>query len=231
MSRRRLIPTQSAAQRGLSLVELMVGVAIGLFVVAGASIVVSTQLGDNRRLLLETQIQQDLRATADIITRELRRAGVESNPITGVWAPGQTAQPSARATITHSADFSEVGFEYVRQANPGPWGFKQDGDVIRTRVADGGWQELTDRSTMRVTAFRVTPLTPVVEALPCARACSADPLDTACWPTLTMRAYQIEIEAEAVSDTRVKRSIRSQVRLRNDAVAYSATLPPNQACP
>ena len=46
-----------------------------------------------------------------------------------------------------------------------------------------------------------------------------------------MRAYQIEIEAEAVSDTRVKRSIRSQVRLRNDAVAYSATLPPNQACP
>ena len=53
----------------------MVGVAIGLFVVAAASMLVVTQLSDNRRLTLETQVQQDLRATADIITRELRRAG------------------------------------------------------------------------------------------------------------------------------------------------------------
>ncbi|MDQ2780283.1 MAG: prepilin-type N-terminal cleavage/methylation domain-containing protein, partial [Pseudomonadota bacterium] len=69
MSRSRLL------QRGLSLVELMVGITIGLFVVAAAATLVSVQLADNRRLLLETQMQQDLRATADIIGRELRRAG------------------------------------------------------------------------------------------------------------------------------------------------------------
>ena len=51
----------------------MVGVAVGLFVVAAASMLVATQLSDNRRLTLETQVQQDLRAAADIITRELRR--------------------------------------------------------------------------------------------------------------------------------------------------------------
>jgi type IV pilus assembly protein PilW len=39
-------------QRGLSIVELMVGVAIGLFVVAGAAMLLSTQLSDNRQLLL-----------------------------------------------------------------------------------------------------------------------------------------------------------------------------------
>lgn len=65
-----------ARQRGLSLVELLVGISVGLFVLAGATLLLSTQLGDNRRLLLETQLQQDLRATMDIITRELRRAGV-----------------------------------------------------------------------------------------------------------------------------------------------------------
>ena len=63
------------SQRGLSLVELMVGIAVGLFVVAGAVMVVTTQLGDNRRLLLDAQLQQDLRATLDIVTREVRRAG------------------------------------------------------------------------------------------------------------------------------------------------------------
>ena len=63
----------------------MVGVAIGLFVVAAASMLVVTQLSDNRRLMLETQVQQDLRATADIITRELRRAGHWGKARDGVW--------------------------------------------------------------------------------------------------------------------------------------------------
>lgn len=58
-----------ARQRGLSLVELMVGITVGLFVVAAAATLVANQLSDNRRLLLETQVQQDLRATMDIITR------------------------------------------------------------------------------------------------------------------------------------------------------------------
>ena len=63
------------AHRGMSLVELMVGITVGLLVVAGASLLVSSQLSENRRLLLETQVQQDLRATADIIARQLRRSG------------------------------------------------------------------------------------------------------------------------------------------------------------
>ena len=53
----------------------MVGIALGLFVVAASTALVANQLGDNRRLLLETQVQQDLRASMDIITRQMRRAG------------------------------------------------------------------------------------------------------------------------------------------------------------
>ena len=64
-----------ATQQGASLVELLVGVAVGLFIVAGATLIVSTQLSENKRLLAETQLQQDLRAAADIMTRELRRSG------------------------------------------------------------------------------------------------------------------------------------------------------------
>ena len=71
--------------RGLSLVELLVCIAVGMFVVASAAMLVSTQLNDNRKLLLETQVQQDLRAAADIITRELRRAGHWNNAASFVW--------------------------------------------------------------------------------------------------------------------------------------------------
>ena len=65
--------------RGLSIVELMVGITIGLFILAGASMVLTTQLGDNRRLLLEAQVQQDLRVASDLISREIRAAGYWGN--------------------------------------------------------------------------------------------------------------------------------------------------------
>jgi len=81
-------------QAGLSMVELMVGVAIGLFVVAGATMAVSNQLGDNRRLMLETQIQQDLRAAADVIARDLRRSGYWASAQGGVWHAGAVAVAS-----------------------------------------------------------------------------------------------------------------------------------------
>ena len=75
--------------RGLSIVEMLVGIAIGLFVVAGATLVATGQLADNRLLMLETQLQQDLRATADLVARELRRGGLWGNAADSVW-PGST---------------------------------------------------------------------------------------------------------------------------------------------
>jgi hypothetical protein len=43
--------------------------------------------------------------------------------------------------------------------------------------------------------------------------------------------YDIEISAEAASDPNVKRSIRSQVRVRSDVLQRDETLPANQMCP
>lgn len=241
MPRSNFRAARSASQRGLSLVEMMVGIAVGLFIVAGASVVVTTQLSDNRRLLLETQVQQDLRATADIITRELRRAGAVENAEVHVWGPAGSVS-SAHADVTVSADLDAVGFEYVRSANPGPWGFRLetrsvggvDRGVIRTRLSTGGWQDLTDVNTLDVTAFTVAPLDPIEdepvrvrESLPCPRACVPDASGdtTWCWPQLMARAYEIEITGQAVSDPGVQRSIRTVARLRNDWIRFNQPNP------
>lgn len=225
----------AARQRGLSLVELMVGIAVGLFVVAGASFVVSTQLGDNRRLLLETQVQQDLRATADIITRELRRAGSWGSADVQVWQPGSGSLSNPRTAIIVSGDFREVEFSYERVTaagtQSGPWGFKLHNGVIRSRMGTAGWQDLTDANAMVVTEFLVRPLAPIVHTIPCPTGCGGNPADESCWPTLTVRGYSVEIEARAASDANVRRSIRSEVRLRNELLWRDPTLPANQACP
>ena len=228
---RELSAIARRGQAGLSMVELMVGVAIGLFVVAGATMAVSNQLGDNRRLMLETQIQQDLRAAADVIARDVRRSGYWGNAQSGVWnagtvavstnpytqlAPAASGVAASAVTFGYSRDAVENG---VRDATDEA-GFRLRNGAIEM-LTGGGWQALTDSTTLRITDFRVTPASQDV-VLSCFNPCVAPPGAPAC-PTQTVRELKVEIFGTAVHDPSVQRSARSNVRLRNDAI--------NGACP
>lgn len=207
-----------ASQRGLSIVELMVGVAIGLFVVAGATVVVSNQLGDNRRLMLETQIQQDLRATADVIARDLRRSGYWGNAESGIWHAGATSVASNPFTplgaLSSGVAASAVQFGYA-PGTASDHGFRLTSGVIQMYVG-GAWQPLTDGSTLRVTDFQVTLNSHDID-LACFNPCPIG--STTCPPKQTVREITVLIDGTAVHDPAVRRTARSNVRLRNDVIA------------
>lgn len=219
-------------QRGLSIVELMVGVAIGMFVAAGAATLLVAQLGDNRRLLLETQVQQDLRATADIISRELRRAGHWSRARDAAWFPGAgpaAANPYTALTAAGGVAYVDgtseptVQFSYSRAANyalednlvlPAErLGFRLVNGVVQTELGEGNWQALTDANTLKVTVFTVT-MDKRQLPLACTKDCPVGALN--CPPMQEVRRLTIAIAGEAASDDKVKRSVSSTVRLRND---------------
>ena len=217
--------------RGLSLVEMMVGVAIGLFVVAAATVLVSTQLTENRRLLLETQIQQDLRATADIITRDLRRAGSISNPLNVIWmsdTPATMPVANAGAVVNLSASGDTVGYSYYRDATPGSvFRFARSGPTITSRIGAAAAQDLTDANTLRITAFAIVPrATPAIQ-LACPNLC-ADGTQN-CWPTVGVPEFDITITGAAASASSVQRGIASTVRQRNAAVTFNNG--PLRVCP
>jgi len=225
-------------QRGLSLVEMMVGIAVGLFVVAAASLMVSMQLNDNRRLLLETQVQQDLRASLDIVTRELRRAGFWSRAETGVWSP-DSGPPQRNVYLTatpSSGNAAAVGYNYRRpDGGGGPFGFDLTGGAVRTLLAGAGWQELTDKNVLNIESLRIDADNSVLVRLQCPKACPPPGPGQAvdfCWPTIGVRSFIVTITGSAVSDASVRRTAQSRVRLRNDAVVFNAgdVLDP-QACP
>lgn len=232
----------SRSQRGLSLVELMVGITVGLFVVAAAATLVANQLSDNRRLLLETQVQQDLRATMDIITRQLRRAGaatpnnVEAGIAASPVAGGASNPFGTISPVTTAATETTFSF-YFDASQQGPYGFKLEGGIVKTLMPRTGntpvWQELTDPNSVVVTAFSITPRTVTSTALPCPKLCVqnlvVDPLDERkyCWPKLIVRSYIVDIQARAKSDPGVRRALRNDVRVRNDLVE-STTSP---VCP
>ncbi len=227
MTRPRSSPRR---QRGLSIVELMVGIAIGLIIVAGASVLLSGQIVENRRLIAETQVQQDLRSTADIISRELRRAGsIGSDTFLAprIWLSGTITDPpanmhSAVLTPASGTGDDEVSFNYypTGPGTDGPFGFRLDTarGVIETRLRAGGWQDLTDPGTIEVTGFQVERLDDTVMRVPCNKPCP----DTTsnCWPTLNVRTLEITINARSRALPDVERSHRSRVRLRNEHLQF-----------
>lgn len=210
-------------QRGLSLVELMVGIAIGLFVVAAAVLMIGTQLGDTRRLLLETQLQQDLRAATDIIAREVRRASAWNAAALGIWRPGQTTdvmQNVKFGPVDVAADGNSIEFHYHRRpGEEGPYGFRvTDTGTVQSQLGIAGWQDLTDADAMNVTAFDVALDSENSQPLPCPTACADGTTD--CFPRVVTRTIRIDMTAQARGDALVRRSVTTFVRVRNDRIEF-----------
>lgn len=210
-------------QRGLSLVELMVGIAVGMFIVAAATMLVSTQLTDNRRLLTETQIQQDLRAATDIVTRDLRRAGavqlVDSHAALATPLAGGARNVYAPIDPTGAGVGTQVQYSYSRTApETGPFGFRVNNGALQTQLGGSGWQDLTDRTTLQITALTIERLPEPDVVLPCQRECVPGG-GTACWPRLQVRRYRITITGQSVADERLVRTLRTEVRPRTDEMS------------
>ncbi len=230
-------PGRVHSQRGLSIVELMVGIALGLFLVAGAVTLFVSHLGNSRRLLQEARINQDLRAAADMIARDLRRAGHWGNAIAGtiVTAPATTATPNPYSTVTGDAGTSTIEYAYSRDTVENGaidanefGGIRRNGNRIQMKIGNA-WQDLTDPGTVNVTALTLVPSeTPVDARDSCAVACCSDADVTAgacavrniaagarC-PEVTVRRYQLTLTGNSATDTTVKRTLTTSVRVRND---------------
>ncbi len=234
----------ASLERGLSLVELMVGITIGLFIVAASSLLIASQLQDNRRLLAETQLQQDLRASADIITRELRRAGFWARADLAVANPALpgAAEPAGNTYLNlpvTSGTSGSIRFEYQRpDSTVEPFGYRLQSGVIQTKLSSAGWQDLTDRNVLIVEELEITPTTtpnPPLR-LPCPQACPTPipPGETAdyCYPTVAVRELTVRIKGKAAADPAVVREVSSRVRLRNDELRFHAgTVASPLACP
>jgi prepilin peptidase dependent protein B len=213
-------------QRGLSLVELMVAIAIGLIVIAVALNFFSRHLRESRAVQVELRLMQDLRSASDLIARDLRRAGHWGNAAAGVWqrnSEAATANPYAFVTIASN----DVAFNFSRDAVDNntvdtneQFGFRLRSGVVEFLLGNGNWQALSDANTVTVTSFTVTPSVQHVslEGM-CATACSAaDSAAATCPAQQHIRSLNIALVGQAVSDAKVKRSVQNVVRLRNDAI-------------
>jgi prepilin peptidase dependent protein B len=220
-------------QRGLSIVELMVGVAIGLFIVGGAVKLFIDMFSNNRRLLIETRVNQDLRAAADIIARDIRRAGYWQGAASALnVAPGTvpTTNPYSAATIASAS----IDYSYDRGAGASAAGFSLASNQLYMLVG-GTSQPLTDAATVSITRFEIansasaTQWFDLAQNCPCISVAAsaagggctvagilANAAGSASRPQVGVRWVDIIIEGESPTMPTVRRQVIESVRLRND---------------
>lgn len=214
--------------RGLSLVELMIGLALSLFMLSSGIALLSSHLHENSALIIEARLMQDLHAASAAVGRDLRRAGHWGQAGAGLWQPEAPARgnpyqalplaagPADTVTLSYSRDRSE---NHQLDANES-FGFRLRGQGIDLLLGEGNWQALTDPGTVLVTRFQLTPHHDEVPAsLPCERACpDPAPPGEVCPPRLQLRQYTLSLAGRSALDPRVERSLETTVRVRNDAL-------------
>lgn len=225
---------------GVSLIELMVGMAVGLVIIGGAVLLFTSNVVNGRRILVETRVNQNLRSAADLIVRDLRRAGYWANAINGVIAigSGTTTMANAYAAVTATCGVSnsQIAYAYAVDSNDAldtaeEYGFRLNNGAIEMKVNGAPtWQAVTDTDVMTVTRFQCTETkTAIAAGSACTRGCNTTPPTppgsptTACPnpPAITVTRYDIVMEATARSDAGVKRTLKESVLLRNDQLSGS----------
>ncbi len=215
-------------QRGVSLVELLISVALGLLLLTGALGLLHSHLLENRRLIVEGRLMAELRSAADVIARDLRRAGhwadagaalrdpqrpSGSNPYGSQWSDA-SEQAMEALRLSYSRDL----VENHRLDSTEQFGFRLRQQGIDIQLGDGNWQALTDPSTIKVTRLTFTPHP---QDIPLGQACDDDCVPDAthsCQPRLRVRLVDLVIEARSALDARLTRALQTSVRVRNDSL-------------
>jgi len=143
-------------QRGETLVGLLVGIALGMLVLAAGAQMLAQLMRGHRLALQDSHLQQDLHFAMAVMVRDLQNAHYVAN----AWA---TRSPSAcdDAFCNDPTDFqlgdNRIEFSVDRnhdgsQNNNECLGFQVAEGVLKMRNSCGssGWQPLTDTTTVVV---------------------------------------------------------------------------------
>lgn len=139
---------------------LLVGMAVGLVVLAAGSAMLANHLRGHRTALQDSHLHTDLRSATDWMARELRKAQYNAN----AWqtrSPTACNDPFCQGHQDFGVDGDEISFSYDRnhngqRDNDECMGFRLSDSALlarRTCSSSGSWQAITDRTHLSITAL------------------------------------------------------------------------------
>lgn len=229
-------------QVGVSLIELMVGMVIGLIIVGAASTVYVNAVRSGSDTLRSAKLNIELRGAMDMMVAEIRRAGysldtasLSSNPFvqttTDLAAPGTgcilfSYDANGNGTVDTSDFF---GFKLTGSAASMRFGGTSASNGVNCSAVGGSWESITDPNTIIVDSLTFAIAYQCMNAQT-GSSSSTQPCSTGnAVYTAAMAASSksdlIEIRDVTISlvghhkdDTLTTMSLSQSVRVRNDRI-------------
>jgi type IV pilus assembly protein PilW len=214
----------------MSLVELLIGITLGLFIVGAGLTMLVVHLRESRALIAQGRLMQDLRTATDLIARDLRRAGYWSDAPAGVWPRDPATRPGSVASNPYTAmavtgtttpvvsfRFSRDAVENNRVDDNEQFGYRLRDGALEMQVGAARWQAMTDITSMKVTRLDIAPTEQVLDLDgSCQAPCPEH--STTCPPRQHVRSVTVTVSAQDVANATTERTVRTRVRVRNDEI-------------
>lgn len=208
-------------QQGYTLLEMLIGIGLGLFLLANGVFMYSSIVHSYYGLLSVNRLDQQLRSAMNLMVQEIRRAGYSSNAIGNVKTGTNnnvfmanntdlTTPTSSCILFTYDVDSTGILPALNSSDYDKRFGFRLSGTTLQSRPLTynsfncngNDWENLTDSNLIQITSLTFT-ITPTVVTLNTTN-------------TLTIRTVTISITGNLSNDTSVTRTITGTVRVRND---------------
>lgn len=156
-------------QQGLSLIELMITISLGLLLMAALTTVFSNTLGVNSRSLQLSQLQEESTAVMELMVSDLRRTGYRGDSAELLIDPDNASTDFNDSIVVSEyageAANSCIEFRYDENQDgtfngaPEAFGYRiREGQVQRRQSAaacnSGGWQTLTSADMVQVDSLQ-----------------------------------------------------------------------------
>ena len=199
--------------KGLTLIELLIAMVLGIFVVGGIITVFVTNVKSSSENIRMIHLNQELRFVMGFISDELKRSGYSGNSANADFIDELNWDP-ASFCLKYAYDVDGDGilqtasesfaFQYVADTEVIRWG----SGVTTDNCNNGNWQPLSSSDNARILAFNVD-YQPVLAT-----------------PTVTLEVYEVSVTGQInlVPGT-ATRTMEETIRVRNDHFTPVAPAP------
>ena len=212
-------------QRGFGLIEMLVSMALSLLAVSVMVILMASTLGTGSATIQMSRLSQELRASMQLMSRDLRRANfhssfyncyanVDCRDDLGISAYVDTIHINEAGNCfwywldrDGNGDLSNDavgGFRYSTIGGIGVIQMRTTGNPAAKCDDDDGWELITDPNTVEITSFVVSNLDSYTETL------------SAYGDTQVVEKIKLKINGQMATNPSVQREIQDLVLIRND---------------
>jgi len=212
-------------QNGLGLVEMLVSVALSLIAVTTMVVLMGNTLGTGSETIQMARLSQELRASIQLMSRDLRRANYHSGYLNcfgnfdcrndlGIEAYVNTININAAGNCfwywldrDGDADLSNDavgGFRYSTVGDIGVLQMRIAGNAAANCDDETGWELITDPDKIDITAFNISNADSYTESL------------TSAGDVQTVEKIRLTINGRMASNPAVQRQIQDLILVRND---------------